>query len=220
VVRNLTFFRQFVPRKMFDMWRTFAKYSKFRRMRRDIERKLFMASRVFCAPMMTIRTAVSHLQELQLVRLDGVRMTAATFADTQAQARAMAQKEIDRRLVRIVRVLKGICKDVTDRAAANADEDADPSAGAGGRTKGIREAKEDEMRKARALRQAAFEQSRLGSLIRMVDYMVVEAFAGRCSDDLEALRSSMHAGAGQRSRVGLFMTELRFDDEGTVFAPN
>lgn len=221
VVRNLRFFRQFVPRKMFDMWRTFSNYSKFRRRRRDIERKLFMASKVFCAPMMTIRKAVSYLQELQLVRLDGVRMTAATFADTQAQARAMAQKEIDRRLVRIVRVLKGVCKDVTDRAAAGGDDDAD-AAGAtgGGRTKGIREAKEEEMRKARALRQAAMEQSRLGALIRLVDYMVVEAFAGRCKQDVEALRDAMHSGQGQRSRVGLFMTELRFDDEGTVFAPN
>jgi len=225
VVRRLPFFKSFVPRKMFGGWRGFTDSEKFQKHRRRVERKLFLANPAFAPRFVEIVGAVQRLRETRLLDLeDGRNVVATAFYDSQVKARETASKDVDRHLVKIVRLVKQICKDVTERArATGADEDDEAALLAGAaqdtKTKSIREAKEEALAKQRARRQAEFEESRLGAFIRLVDAMCTEALASRATDLFGTLLDSMVAPTAARARTGVFFTELGLSSDGATFEP-
>ncbi|KAA0178391.1 hypothetical protein FNF27_00240 [Cafeteria roenbergensis] len=225
VVRRLPFFKSFVPRKMFGAWRGFTDTEKFQKHRRRVERRLFLANPAFAGRFVEIVAAVQRLRDTHLLELeDGKNVVATAFYDTQARTREAASKDIDRHLVKIVRLVKQICKDVTERARATGTDESDESAllasaAQDTKTKSIREAKEEALARQRARRQAEHEESRLGAFIRLVDAMCTEALAERTTELFSQLLASMTDPSPARARTGVFFTELTLSRDGVVFEP-
>jgi len=225
VIRSVPFFRDFLAHKAFKSWAAFSRFSKYRRQRRAVAARLFSATPTFAPAVAEIMGIVSHMQSTALLDTSSWRYTLSSFAAAQSKAREVAGSVFFSDISRIIEVLRGVCEDVTKRASAG---DAD-GGGAGAAISYSRDNKHKSMQQLKAeararrdaLRKAREEESRLGALIRFVDYACVEALTDLVISEFERLLQSglNYPGDDPRKKSGCFLTAVRFEAGGTVFVP-
>ncbi|KAG2482389.1 hypothetical protein HYH03_018685 [Edaphochlamys debaryana] len=220
MMKQLSFFKNYMSQRYLRMWRSAARLSHFERLRAKMEGRMLLAKPEFCFTIMDIGSKVWNMQQVELAELpkDGP-VTLADFNAMQDELRKNKASyqlgnllvAVERCLVRLIGDVKKNCEWLT-KEVAELERETNPvtaaahhAAGHGGKPgRSMLKAKTEKLEKSKALRQAQQEVSLLVNMVRLADYMCCEGGLALLLRTLEGLRDAFESKA-------ILLTQLSFD---------
>jgi len=215
VLTSMSFFKYYLVRKMFRTWRSNIRYNLYCQQRAKLRRCLFLAKPSFCKPLLEIWGLLAEVAKVELVEIRTAKpFEIHTFTDLQAQQRNEASKVFDTQIEKMREVVERVCQDVSKRARKSDGADDSKDGGRASRSeksKSMLAIKQEQARRARALKRAAQEKAMLGQFVRHVDYMVISTLAQLVIRSAQAVLEELVNPSTVR-KTGLFETTVRFSD--------
>ncbi|KAJ8614220.1 hypothetical protein CTAYLR_001132 [Chrysophaeum taylorii] len=230
LLRSISFFKNFIPFKMFRQWRRNVRQKLYAEQRLRIQSRLFLARASFCAPCIEIKKETYGLKKATLVVTPKARIQSdplEAFMEQQNATRKDAMVLCEATMKRVVEIAAAACEAV-QTLDQNKIESEDPRKrldalmaakleSKNTKTKSMNATVEEKKAKRRLALRAAEDRSMLSDFVRLADCMMVEvvvvhvlhSFSGHLLADFTDIQH----------KIGLFEVSIGFDDTGMVFSP-
>lgn len=217
----MRFFKYFLPRKMFQVWRSNVRFNRYCKQRYNVRNRLFPWKLAFTGAIQEIQGSLSNMERTLVLETSGARYSLQSFTDAQTTARTDAIRVFERQITSMQQTIERVIQDVVKRAHAKDDDEEDEDGEGGGhaaskakemKNKSMAAAKAEAQRKAAALRAAQAEESVLGSFVRLVDYMVVETLARVVTASFSQFKRELDEPEHRKGALpGMFTSAVRFE---------
>ncbi|GIL57271.1 hypothetical protein Vafri_12526 [Volvox africanus] len=203
MMKQLSFFRNYMSQRYLRIWRSSARSSHFERLRAKMEGRMLLAKPDFCFTIMDVGAKVFQMQQVDLVELprDGPVPLSEFLAMQDEQRKNKASYQLGNLLVAVERSLQRLIGDVKKncewltKEVAELERETNPVLAAAhpvsnkpGRS--ILKAKTEKLEKSKALRQAQQEVSLLVNMVRLADYLCCEGALALLLRTVEGLRDA------------------------------
>jgi dynein heavy chain, axonemal len=218
ILRNIPFYKFFLHRKMFTVWRENVRFLFFAKQRRKLSDRLFYARRTASESILSVKRHLIDIQNVRLLNLDLKTHNKEEFMAMQSDTGVAANAKFEEVITYVTREVERVIDEVTVNYSASKQ---DPNAHAMGYDNGAEKAKslvkiKQEKAEKKILRaRAKLEHTTLAEFIRFVDYMVVETLVGLAVNTTSAFHDELL----KPRKSGVFETMVRFSSSGTAFAP-
>jgi dynein heavy chain len=179
VLSSIRFFKHFLITKTFRLWRGNVRYNLYKQLRSRLSRRLFLAKKPFCAPLIEINKLMFEMQAIRLVNVKAQTYIANEFVKEQAEQRSRAGKKFEEIIEKLQMFVDKVCSDVKEHVRASGEGliGDDPSSLTLAlrpyqmKSNSLVSIKEEKAARLRQLRRATSEASMIGDFIRLVDFM-------------------------------------------------
>jgi hypothetical protein len=165
----MLFFKYFLPRKMFQVWRSNCAFNRYAKQRYNVRNRLFTWKTAYGGAMQDVQAALRHApRACPFLEMNAARYTVVSFADAQTAARGESVKAIERAVANILQAtMERVIADVTKRAHAKDDDEEEDDSPVAQKARELRNksmaAAKEEAAVSRALRDAQAEEAMLPS---------------------------------------------------------
>lgn len=220
ILRNIRFYKYYLHKKMFTMWKENVRFLLFTKQRKRINDRLFLGRKTCYSAILSIKRNLLDIRGVELLNLDLKTCDKDVFLDQQSGqcSRAMAQFEESMR--HIVSDVEGVISDINN-LYSQANQDSTSAALAFSDNGGTEKNKSlVQMRKEKAERKLMRQRARheyhsIPLFIRYVDYMTVETLVDISISSIQAFYEEFI----KIRKTGIFETTVRFTKTGTAFTP-
>lgn len=215
VLKAIPFFKLFVYQKSFTHWKANARTESYKRRRQRLSRSCFVAKPLFVGALKKLQKLTNDVQELPLLQLSNDSQRLLDFAHKQLEVRSNpsmgTHAELERTQDQILEVLTGLVSRVQKSCAnvAGPQERATQKS----RSKSITQEKQEAREQARRSQMCEYDLARLGTFIRLADYMLQAARVTCVTNAVHALSTRLTSG----HRV--FSVDALFQQGGVVLNP-
>ena len=227
LLRQMKFFKFYLVNKMFRIWRYSVRHKLYMQVREKLKRKLFLAKETFCPAMMELRSLIYDIEITPLSLISGTHLYHLDeFADQQQQHRSQkAVPQLESLVDRMQRILERVAKDVVTQErhyrVSVEKELGDRTGisllvGRAAKTKSMVAVKQEKIERARTYKRIAEEAKMLGTFIRLLDHMLVEALVGLT---IGTVQNMLKLFSNPNKAKGIFQTTVSFDKTGVLFTP-
>jgi hypothetical protein len=212
VVSNMRFFRTYLPRKAFAAWRRAVRLKVYQAQRERLARRLFLARPTFCRPLVeVVGPELSALNKVEVQDFKSPKaFEMAVFAEKQAASTLAAAKRFESCMSLVTKALLNVCRSCKLRRqhfAQLRERDDDFDTKERNRHKSIVVMKEEKAERDRNERRAQMDFMSLGDLVRLVDYMAVNALVTVALGEQGKLECELRQ---PRIKQGLWETTVKF----------
>jgi dynein heavy chain, axonemal len=219
ILRNIPFYKTYLHRKAFSVWRDNVRYLLFSKQRKKIVDRLFYAKTNACKSILDCKKLLIDVQSVKLLNLDLKTCDKDVFMEQQSAQCNKANVKFDNAMTSVCNEVKSVIAEVnnlynTSKQHANANP-LGYGDGVTEKAKSLVKIKQEKAEKKLLRQRAKLEHSTLPEFIRLMDYMSVETLValaiGTSSSFFEELTKTRKA--------GVFETMVRFSSIGTTFSP-
>ncbi|GLC41774.1 hypothetical protein PLESTM_001238200 [Pleodorina starrii] len=220
MMKQLSFFRNYMSQRYLRIWRGSARSSHFERLRTRMESRMLLAKPDFCFTIMDVGAKVFAMQQVDLVEMprEGPVALSEFLAMQEEQRKNKATYQLGNLLVAVERSLQRLIGDVRKNAewltkeVAELERETNPVLAAAHPTgnkpgRSILKAKTEKLEKSKALRQAQQEVSLLVNMVRLADYMCCEGSLKLLLRTVEGLRDTFES-------KSILLTQVSFGTDG------
>eukprot|EP00201_Polytomella_parva_P019465 CAMPEP_0175041300 /NCGR_PEP_ID=MMETSP0052_2-20121109/1829_1 /TAXON_ID=51329 ORGANISM="Polytomella parva, Strain SAG 63-3" /NCGR_SAMPLE_ID=MMETSP0052_2 /ASSEMBLY_ACC=CAM_ASM_000194 /LENGTH=471 /DNA_ID=CAMNT_0016303781 /DNA_START=98 /DNA_END=1509 /DNA_ORIENTATION=- len=199
MMRQLRFFRNFMPLRYMRTWRAGARKQHYENLKQKLESRLLYAKPDFCYTIMDIGAKAFAFRQTQMLTFPDDPLPLNEFISLQdEQYKNKALTSLTNLLGSVESSLNRLVVDVRKneswlrREVDELDREMSPSA-ALKPNRSILKVKTERLEKGKALRQAQLDVSLLVNMVRMADYMCVESSLSLLLKTLKDLQQAMNS---------------------------
>ena len=230
LLRSISYFKYFIPFKMFRQWRSNVRQHLFAQQRRRLTGRLFLARASFCQPVIELKRQIFELKKASFIMTPRPRVQSdplEVFMEQQIVTRKDAMATCEVVMKRVVEIASKACETVQtlDKNKAESEDprkrlDALMAAkleGKNVKARSMNAAVEERRARKRLAARAAEDRGLLSDFVRLADCMMVETVVAHVLQSFngELLADFMDT----QHKVGLFEVMVGFDETGTIFTP-
>ena len=219
ILRNIPFYKYYLHRKTFTVWRENVRFLFFAKQRRKLVDRMFFARKGACESILAVKRFLIDIQNVRLLNLDLKTHNKDEFMAIQSDCGVAANAKFEEVVGYVVREVERVMEEVTlNYSISKQDPNAQNMgyADAGGeKAKSLVKIKQEKAEKKVLRARAKLEHSTLSEFIRFVDYMVVETLVSLAVDTTSAFHDELI----KPRKSGVFETMVRFSQSGTAFSP-
>lgn len=176
VLTSMAFFKYYLHRKCFSLWRSNARYEVYCHNRLQLSRACFFAKPLFVEPLAQLHSLIYEVEEVKVLSIDKGQSNTnayqlAEFAELQHNLRAnpqqSAQKEFEQKHDAGLLILDRLVNVVM----CSIDSEPVPKEALHGKSKSMVQEKQEKAERLRHQAIARKDADTLGDCIRLVDYM-------------------------------------------------
>ena len=220
ILRNIPFYKYYLHRKAFTIWRENFRFLLFAKQRRRIAEKYFLARKTSCGPIIEIKKHLLEVQNVKLLHLDLRSCDKNNFMEQQSVSCQQAGAQFEESIRKIIAEVQNVIVEVT--SLYNAVQQDDDGQGlvyndgsAPEKTKSLVKMQEEKMQRKHTKIRAIHEYNTLPDFIRLIDYLTVETLSSITINVSHAFLEELL----KPRKVGIFETTIQFTQTHTVFSP-
>ena len=226
VLRNIPFYKYYLHRKAFTVWKENVHYLLFAKQRKFIANRLFITRKTSCNSILQIKKHLLDIRHVKLLTTDlKFPFSKDAFFTTQTNQCQTALASCEDALRRVITEVKTVLDEVSAlHGQANQVEDAYAAgysdSAAPEKTKSLVKIKQEKEERRLIRLRAKMEYATLSEYIRFVDYLTVETLVTLTVNTITQLYEELT----KTRKTGIFETLVKFTtsesgDPLTVFVP-
>lgn len=178
-VTKINFFKNYLVRKTYSLWRDNIRYNLYCQQRKKLLSKLFLGKTSFCKPLLDVQNIMIEVGNVGLLDLQDKKVyESLNFIECQQQKRVEASKHFESFMETLQILLQGVCKDVENLGHSENAFDAlrrgREAPGAIKKNKSMVSIRLELAAQKDMVKRAEQEARMVADFIRLVDYVCVE----------------------------------------------
>lgn len=219
ILRNIPFYKLYLHRKAFTMWKENVRYLLYTKQRKKLVDRSFFARKNTCQTIVNARKCLVKIQNVRLLNLDMKTSTKEVFFDQQSNQVLKANAEFEAAMSSMTNEVQGLINEVntlyiTTRQDHN-NNAMSFSDGAVEKAKSLVKLKQEKAEKKLLRHRAKLEHGTLPEFIRLIDYLSVEFLVSLAVGTSVSFNDEL----GKSRKNGIFETLVKFGSTGTTFSP-
>lgn len=219
ILRNIPFYKLYLHRKAFTIWKENVRYLLFTKQRKKMVDRLFFARKNSCQTIVAARRCLIDIQAVKVLNLDLRTPDKDKFYEEQILQTSKANQKFDTAMGLMCTEVQNLILEVNNLYSTTRQDHSGNaltfSDGAVEKAKSLVKMKQEKAEKKVLRQRAKLEHTTLPEFIRFVDYIAVEFLASMaistCTSFFEELIKPR--------KTGVFETMVRFNSVGTAFSP-
>ena len=214
ILRNIPFYKYYLHRKTFTVWRENVRFLFFAKQRRKLADRMFFARKGACESILAVKRHLIEIQGVRLLNLDLKTHNKEEFMSMQSDSGVAANAKFEEVISYVTREVERVIEEVTVNYSLSKQ---DPNAhnmgygdNNGEKAKSLVKIKQEKAEKKVLRARAKLEHSTLSEFIRVVDYMAVETLVSLAVNTASAFHDELI----KPRKAGVFETMVRFSASG------
>lgn len=220
ILRNIPFYKLYLHRKAFSIWKENIRYLLFTKQRKKLADRLFYARKNSCQAIINSRKCLVKIKEVRVLNIRDLKTsTKEVFFDMQSNFINKANQEFEAAMSNMSNEVQTLISEVNNLyATTRQDHNANAltfSDAAVEKAKSLVKMKQEKAEKKLLRQRAKLEHGTLPEFIRFVDYLSVEFLVSMALNVSVGFNEEL----GRSRKNGIFETQVKFGTMGTSFAP-
>lgn len=208
IVSKIDFFKNFTTGKIFKIWFLNVRYRLYCQTRKKLIREVYFAKPRFAPELLEINKLAYDFQNAQTVSVaQNKSWDPEEFKSDQKKIKQDAGKAYDSIVEKIMVIVESLVRKMKDIKIDNPNEIDEAQLGKPTKAKPMVQIKKEEEERKLRLKLAKLDQSMLGNMIRLVDYMILENLVKMNHVSMETLCREIHS---QDRKSGMFKISIQF----------
>ena len=208
IVSKIDFFKNFTTGKIFKIWRLNVRYRLYCQTRKKLIREVYFAKPRFAPELLEINKLTYDFQNAQTVFVaQNKSWDPEEFKSDQKKVKQDAGKTYDAIVEKIMVIVESLVRKMKDIKIDNPNEIDEAQLGKPTKAKPMVQIKKEEQERKLRLKLARLDQSMLGNMVRLVDYMILENLVKMNHVSMDTLSREIHS---QERKSGMFKISVQF----------
>ena len=220
ILRNIPFYKLYLHRKAFTIWKENIRYLLFTKQRKKLVDRLFFARKNSCQAIINSRKCLVKIKEVRILNTRDLKTsTKEAFFEMQSNFINKANQEFEAAMSNMANEVQTLISEVNNLyATTRQDHNANAlsfSDAAVEKAKSLVKMKQEKAEKKLLRQRAKLEHGTLPEFIRCIDYLSVEFLVAMALNVSVGFNEEL----GRSRKNGIFETQVKFGTMGTSFAP-
>ena len=224
ILRRINYFKQYLPFKLFSMWRNFNRFKKFQSVRKTLSDKLFLAKPAFVEKMIQSNSQINKILKVSLQRIVGdaawTSCTMKDFEDCQRREFEAAKTEFKKIIeTEVLDTLRELYRNISNRLkdVREIDETENSKTLPELKNKSMYNLKIEARLRAKLIKLATLDERAFDKFVTMTDLMCVEMLYRLNRQNLQEMKKELLA---RKNNQAYFTLRLAFGDAIVTLTPN
>lgn len=220
ILRNIPFYKLYLHRKAFTIWKENIRYLLFTKQRKKLVDRLFFARKNSCQAIINSRKCLVKIKEVRILNTRDLKTsTKESFFEMQSNFINKANQEFEAAMSNMANEVQTLISEVNNLyATTRQDHNANAlsfSDAAVEKAKSLVKMKQEKAEKKLLRQRAKLEHGTLPEFIRCIDYLSVEFLVAMALNVSVGFNEEL----GRSRKNGIFETQVKFGTMGTSFSP-
>ena len=224
ILRRINYFKQYLPFKLFSMWRNFNRFKKFQCVRKTLSEKLFLTKPAFVDKIKDANEKINQISKVNLQKIVGdTAWTSSGMADfegTQRKEFETAKNDLKRIIeTDILNVLRDLYKKISDRLkeVREIDETENSKTLQELKNKSMYNLKIEKKMRRKLIQLASADEKAFDNFVTMTDLMCLEMLYKLNRQNLLEMNKIL---LSRKNNQAYFTLRLSFGDGVVALTPN
>ena len=224
ILRRINYFKQYLPFKLFSMWRNFNRFKKFQDVRKSLSEKLFLTKPAFVDKMIQSNSQINKILKVNLQRIVGdsawTSCTMKDFEDCQRREFEAAKAEFKKIIENdVLDTLRELYRNISTRLkdVREIDETENSKTLQELRNKSMYNLKIESQMRSKLITLASLDEKAFDKFVTMTDMMCVEMLYRLNRQNLQEMKRVLQ---GRKNNQAYFTLRLAFGDAIVTLTPN
>ena len=224
IMRRINYFRQYLPFKLFSMWRNFNRFKKFQSVRKELSEKLFLTKPAFVEKLKQENSQINQISKVSLQKIYGdtawVSSGMSDFESTQRKEFENAKSKFKKIIEEEVFItLKELYKNISNRLkqAREIDETENSKTLQELRNKSMYNMRLEKIKRKKLIQLASTDEKAFDDFIAMTDLMCVEMLYKLNRQNLLEMNKTLNS---RKVNQAYFTLRLSFAEGEVALTPN
>jgi hypothetical protein len=223
-MRRINYFKQYLPFKLFSMWRNFNRFKKFQYIRKQLSEKLFLTKPAFVEKMIQANSQINKISKVSLQKIYGetawVSSGMSDFESTQRKefenAKSKFKKIIEEE---VFKTLRELYKSISTRLkeVREIDETENSKTLQELKNKSMSKLKEEKIVRKKLIQLATSDEKAFDNYVTMTDLMCVEMLYKLNRQNLLEMDRTLKS---RKVNQAYFTLRLSFAEGEVALTPN
>ena len=224
IMRRINYFKQYLPFKLFSMWRNFNRFKKFQTVRKELSEKLFLTKPAFVEKMIQANSQINKISKVSLQKIYGetawVSSGMSDFESTQRKefenAKSQFKKIIEEE---VFKTLRELYKNISTRLkeVREIDETENSKTLQELKNKSMSNLRLEKIKRKKLIQLASSDEKAFDDYVTMTDLMCVEMLYKLNRQNLLEMNRTLKS---RKVNQAYFTLRLSFAEGEVALTPN
>ena len=224
IMRRINYFKQYLPFKLFSMWRNYNRFKKFQSVRKELSEKLFLTKPAFVEKMIQANSQINKISKVSLQKICGetawVSSGMSDFESTQRKEFENAKNQFKKIIEEeVFKTLRDLYKNISTRLkeVREIDETENSKTLQELKNKSMYNLRLEKVKRKKLIQLATSDEKAFDNYVTMTDLMCVEMLYKLNRQNLLEMNKTLKS---RKVNQAYFTLRLSFAEGEVALTPN